>query len=132
MKPRAVFIVLPFFIMLSLFSCAVSAEESKEKLKEELTNLRNKKAEMTLEYKNGLREAQKECDDKLTDIKSRFRISRQECLDARYEKSENLRKNYENKLKPMLKEEDRLVELIGRDAREDFARTRVERRAGKK
>ncbi len=103
------------------------AENSKEEAKAKLSDLRQKKGEMMNEYKMNLHKIDKEAEDKTSALKVDFRKAREECLSDKHNRSEKLRKDFESKLKPMLKEENELVELVGRDAREDFVKTKAER-----
>lgn len=116
---------------LSLIFCfnsfSAQAEQEKEDLKARLSDLRNKKFEMTDEYKKNLHDVERESEKRMSEIKTDFRKAREACLSDKHEKSEQLRKDFESRLKPMLKEEEGLVELIGREAREDFVKTKAEK-----
>ena len=115
-------VIVLFAVCCVVLNC--SAQQEKEELKTRLRDLRQKKTEATNEYNNGLEKINKESDDKIAKLKRDFRIAREECLENKHKKSDELRKDFEGKLKPILKEENGLVEQIGRDAREDFAKVR--------
>ncbi len=130
MKRNCLILLMIAGLLLSLCA-AVQALDGKEGLKAKLTALRNKKAEMTNEYNSLLHKAALEFDSQITKIKSDYRKAREGAIESKNNRSEELRKDFEGRLKPMLTEEESLVELIGRDAREDFAKTRAMRSAGK-
>ncbi len=130
MKRNCLMLFIIAGLLLSLCA-AVQALEDKGELKAKLTELRNKKAEMINEYNSLSRKVVLDSDEQMAKIKSDFRKAREECLENKHNKSETLRKDFESKLKPILTEEDSLVELIGRDAREDFAKTKSMRSSGK-
>ena len=117
-----------FVALAFCFVCAaVSAEGTKAEMMAKLKDLREKKLEMTEEYEANLKKIEKEAEEKMAEIKKSYRIAHDECLADRHNKSEALRKDYEGKLKPVIKEEGELTELVGRDAREDFAKPKWKR-----
>jgi len=127
-----------FFTMLFVIaglsvSLCVTAQalDGKEAQRAQLTELRNKKAEMSNEYNSLLHKLAVEFDGQIAKIKSDYRKAREAAIESRDTKHEELRKDYEGRLKPMLTEEERLVELLGRDAKEDFAKTKAMKRSGK-
>ncbi len=119
----AIFVPLVF----CLISSAEAAQQEKEGLKAKLSDLRNKKHEMTSEYKLNLDKINRKTEDKIAVLKTNFRKAREECLAEKHENSEQLRKDFESKLRPILKEEEELVQMVGRDAREDFARSKAKK-----
>ena len=120
-------LVAPLLAVFCLVYSAGLAEEGKEAEMAKLKELRQKKADMTAEYEANLDSVEKIAADKMAVIKSDFRKAREACLEERHSKSEQLRKDYEAKLKPMLKEETQLIKTIGREAKEDFAKPRHKR-----
>lgn len=119
-------IIVTLFICLALsfVSFCAAAQDDMKEAKEGLARLNIQKAEMTKEYKRNLQEVDKQAEEKMAKIKKDYRIAHDECLAERHSKSEALRKEYESKLRPIIKEEEKLVEQIGREAKEDFARAR--------
>lgn len=114
---------LACFAFLSI--CPVSfAQEDTEGLKKDLKSLRVKKADMLVDYNIGIHNIKKESEERMDKIKKEYSSVREECLADEHNKTTNLRKDYEKSLKEAMKEEERLIRLIGPDAREDFAKAR--------
>jgi len=123
-------IIVTLFICLAFCftSFRAAAQDDKKDAKDRLTKLNIQKAEMTEEYKRNLQEVDKQAEEKTAKIKKDYRIAHDECLAERHNKSKELRKDYEAKLKPMIKEEEELVNFIGREAKEDFAKARPKKK----
>ena len=118
---------IPMIIVAAVFfltSFTALAEQTKPELQTKLRDLRQAKASMSNDYAESLRKINKEADDKIAGLKRDYRVARDACLEAKHNKSEELRKDFEGRLKPMLKNENSLVEQVGRDAREDFVKIR--------
>jgi len=114
--------IISVCLVLLLAAAVAAAGGTKEEAMAELMDLREKKAAVTEDYKANLEKIEREAEEKMAQIKKNFRLAREECLAQRHDRSDALRKEYEAMLRPMIKEEEELVELVGRDAREDFAK----------
>ncbi|MFA6609607.1 MAG: hypothetical protein WCT15_02020 [Candidatus Omnitrophota bacterium] len=130
MKRAFAVLFLATGLLFSLYTHSQALDE-KEVLKAKLTELRNKKAEMTNEYNALLHKAALEFDGQIAKVKEDYRKARESCVGDRNTRFEVLRKDYEGRLKPMLAEEENLVVQIGSDVRDDFAKTKAMRKTGK-
>lgn len=109
--------------MISVLSFAQEAKDLKARLRE----LRNEKAHLTFEYEDELHKLNRATEDKIGKFKADFHAARAECLQEKRDKAKELREGYEGKVKPLIKEEEELIRLVGPDEESNFAKTRVER-----
>lgn len=132
---KKLFAALTVSILAGLFFAASDGyavpRDEKQALMEKLCELRKKKNQMMDAYKVNTMRITKETDENITMMKSDFRRARQRCLDEKHKRLDELRDNFESELRPLLKEEEVLIEEIGRDAREDFVRVKTKRGSGK-
>jgi hypothetical protein len=115
-----------------IFGPAEAVQPENKALMEKLVQLREKKAELITKHDEEQYRLNRECENRLTSLKKEYRASHDECVRTRRENSEKMRKDFENALKPILKEEALLIDAIGRDASEDFVKTKAERQGTKK
>lgn len=101
---------------------SASGQESKKELMDKLRDLRAKKAALIQECDDNMRRLDKEAEDKIYELRVNFRKSREAVLAERDNKRKQVNTDYNATIKPMLKEENKLVSLVGRDALEDFAK----------
>ncbi|GEM_PF-6314944 len=114
--------VMSFFLL-----GRVIAGDTAEGDREELRQLRETKAKLNMEYEDQMRRLHKESEDRMAGIKADYRKTREALIADMDSKMKQTRLSYESKLKPMLREEDRLIGSLGPSANQDFARTKLER-----
>jgi len=115
------------FVLASAYS-----EDTKEDLMAKLTSLRNEKAKLKFEYDSEMHELNKLTEQKMDKIRVDYRVSREQILKEKRQKSREFLKGYEGKLKPMLAEEDGLIKRLGGDEASNFAKTKTEKSWTKK
>lgn len=122
------YLIVVVFLSAGL-ACSFAAEQGTEKrdLIDKLRVLRENKAATISEYDENLHKVDREAEERMAVIKTEYRKAREECIKSKRAKTVQLRKDFEDKLKPMLREEAQLVEMVGRDASEDFVKTKTER-----
>lgn len=119
----AAFVLFGVFCFASAFAAAQDAEDAKTRLRE----LREKRATLTFEYEDRTHELNKATEKKLDKIKTDFRTARDECLKEKNDEAKQLLKDFESKLKPMIKEEEELIGIAGPSEEGNFARSRAEK-----
>lgn len=126
-KRIACFTLMLFGMFCFILDQRLYAQGGGEDLKAKMRDLREKKALLMIGHENDLHELNKANEEKLRKIGSEFRIARDGCLNEKRAKARELRKAYEGKLKPMLKEEEELIKILGPSEGNNFAKTRAER-----
>lgn len=115
-----------FFISSCLVAGIAMAKDSAEEAKLRLRDIREKKAQLTFNYEENIRKTHGEFEDKMAIIKEDYRKARENCIEERNKKSRKLQEDYENELKPIIREEDQLLSNYP-DEGSNFAKTRFEK-----
>ena len=123
MRKRYLLGAIFFAAIFYLIGRTLSADESKDELMTRLKALRDKKTEMSNVYDAETHKVKVTAEQEMDRLKKEYRIGREACLQEKNNRSGKLLKDYEDRLKPLLREESELVGLIGKDAGSDFART---------
>lgn len=131
MGKKIIYLTVPIFLAVSFSLSSISAQDTTEGYKAKLKSLRKEKAQLTIDYEEAVHEVNKAAEDKMAKIKTEFRVAREECLHEKETKTTQLFKDYQMKLKPMLKEEEGLIDLLGSGATMDFVKTKAERERSK-
>lgn len=107
---------------ISFIATNIFAEESTEGLKARLDELRQKKAQGKYDYDEELVKINKEADEKISKLKAEFHKTRDEYLRDKKDKTDKLRAGYDDRIKPILDEEKKIVEVIGASLGMNFAK----------
>lgn len=118
----AVLIMSICFISVNLF-----AQQSADKLKSRLDELRLKKSQLKSAYDDGLNKINRDMEDKLSKLKAEFHKTRDGYLQDKNDKIKKLRDDYDSKISPILSEEKSIVETVGASIGMNFAKPKSER-----
>ncbi|OGW76072.1 MAG: hypothetical protein A2Z72_01750 [Omnitrophica bacterium RBG_13_46_9] len=120
-------ILCVFVIILSVFSFNFScfaAQENLDNLKAQLNDLRLEMAKVTNDYKQGLAQVQKECQDNINIIKKEFHEKRADYIADEESREKELQAAYNKKIQPMKQEEKRITNMIEPLEPSNFAKKR--------
>lgn len=127
MVKKSAFAAFMLFGVFCFASAFVGAQGAEEDAKTKLRELREKRATLTFEYEDRTHELNRATEKKLDKIKTDFRTARDECLKEKNDEARQLLKDFEGKLKPMIKEEEELIRIAGPSEEGNFARSRAEK-----
>ncbi len=120
----ACFTVLSF-IVVCFAASSLFAQSAAVDLKAKLGEVRAKKSQINMEYKNDLAKCNTEAEQQIDVIKKDFHEKRDVIVKERAEKQKELLADYKEKVKPLEIEEKSLIEQIGPNAASNFAKTKA-------
>lgn len=127
MSKRLAVVVFAVFVALFFTWICAAQDVAKEELNTKLKNVREEKARAINDFGEELHVINKESEDKIAKLKEEFRIARAKMMDERQEKLTKVRKEYNDRIKSLIKQETELAMAIGPEAYSNFSKTRTER-----
>jgi len=129
MLKKAMYLTAPVLVTIYFISSFVFAQDTTADAKARLKNVREEKAQIAIDYDKQLHEGMVVFEKKLAATKVEYRKAYEEIKNEKDAKYDELRINFETKLKALMKEEEDLINVIGPGAVSDFVKTKLERKA---